>query len=87
MWGALLIGSGIIVGMMLWALCAFLFGDSPIARFVKLVASVVGGFAYVVLMIAVNDYAIVVADWLAVVILFGPAAIFVILLILNYMFK
>ncbi len=87
MFGIWCIISGIIVGMILAAICESLFGDNPMARLLKLIISVVGGIAYVFLMLAIDDYTIIVADWLGIVVFIAPVAIFVILWILRYMYK
>lgn len=89
MFTVLAILDSIIIGMIVFYLIAFLFGNKPLVRLLKLLLGVVAGVLYFWLCAELNygELATEVSMATGCLVFFGPVAIVVILLVIGYMFK
>ena len=76
---------GVIVGYFLAFLCKLIFGDNPLGRLLKLIASIGGGVGYSVWVLStgISDDG-TMAGFL--ILTFAPIAVALILAIIGYMF-
>ena len=89
MFALIAIFDGIIVGMLVFYLIAFLLGDKPFIRLLKLLLGIASGIAYFCLCAELNygEAATEVSILTACLVFFGPVALMAILWVINYMFK
>lgn len=89
MFALIAIFDGIIVGMLVFYLIAFLLGDKPFVRLLKLLLGIVSGIAYFCLCAELNygEMATEVSILTGCLVFFGPIGLMGILWVINYMFK
>ena len=83
---AIVLLDGLVVGAVLSFICERLFGNSPLARLIKLLVSVIGGIAYGLWgLYTLGDTEISLLG--GAIIILAPVALLVIILIIRYMYK
>lgn len=89
MFALIAIFDGIIVGMLVFYLIAFLLGDKPFIRLLKLLLGIASGIAYFYLCAELNygEMATEVSMLTGCLVFFGPIGLMGILWVVNYMFK
>ena len=89
MFAVLSIVDSFIIGIIVFYLIEFIFGDKPLARLSKLLLGIGSGIGYFSLCLELNygESAADVSMTTACLVFFGPIALIAILWILSYAFK
>ena len=89
MFALLAILDGIIIAILVFYLIAFLLGDKPFVRLLKLLLAIASGIAYFCLCAELNygEMATEVSMLTGCLVFFGPIGLIGIIWVVNYMFK